>query len=115
MVIKGEEKMTLEHFNNLHLFDDAQTVPFCDTVYNLEIGDVIDAKEPNGRYYENWKIINFSKCWKERPETEEEKQNFKIVYLAIPPKNSYLYEDDYYKNGITIAPNWIYKINKGDK
>ena len=103
----GVQKMTLEHYNNLHLFDDKQTVPYRTNIYNLGVGDVISANWDEN-YYEEFKIIGFSKCWKERPETNEQEQNYKITYRAVPTNPSHIDRD----KGINIAPNWIYKINK---
>lgn len=102
------ETTYLEYYNNLHLFDNKQTVPFRTNVYNLGVGDVISANCDRG-YYEDFKIIGFSKCWKERPETDEQEQNYKITYRAVPTSPHPYIDSD---KGITIAPNWIYKINK---
>ena len=105
------ETTYLEYYNNLHLFDDKQTVPFRTNVYNLGVGDVISANCDRG-YYEDFKIIGFSKCWKERPETNEQEQNYKITYRAVPTSPSPYIDKD---KGITIAPNWIYSIHRKAK
>jgi len=104
----------LKHFNDLHLFDDRQTVPYRYYAYGLNIGDVIDAKDNLGNCYENFKIVEFSKCWKERPETEEQKQNYKICFIAKPVKNDYRW-NEYKEKGISLSPTWIYRIVKRKK